>query len=51
VSVIDTGSNTVTATVPIGNKPLGVAVTPDGRHAYITDTDSRSVSVIDTGVN
>ena len=28
VSVIDTATNTVTATVPVGNRPLGVAVAP-----------------------
>ncbi len=30
VSVIDTVINEVTATVSVGNKPLGVAVSPDG---------------------
>src|SRR5262245_46069854 len=30
VSVIDTASNTVVATVPVGANPQGVAVTPDG---------------------
>jgi len=27
VSLIDTGTNTVTATVPVGKRPVGVAVT------------------------
>jgi YVTN family beta-propeller protein len=51
VSVIDTTSNTVTATIPVGANPLCVAVAPDGHHAYITNTDSDNVSVIeiDTG--
>ena len=30
VSVIDTATNTVTATIPVGDGPFGVAVTPDG---------------------
>ncbi|MFF3159277.1 putative Ig domain-containing protein, partial [Streptomyces sp. NPDC057910] len=51
VSVIDTGSNTVTATVPVGTTPQGVAVTPDGTHAYVTNNGSNNVSVIDTGSN
>jgi hypothetical protein len=34
VSVIDTVTNTVTATIPVGNNPFGVTVTPDGTKAY-----------------
>ena len=30
VSVIDTGTNTVIATVPVGLNPSGIAVTPNG---------------------
>jgi DNA-binding beta-propeller fold protein YncE len=51
VSVIDTASNTVTATIPVGRRPAAVAISPDGHHAYVTNTDSSSVSVIDTGNN
>ena len=35
VSVIDTATNTVTATVPVGTGPYGVAVTPDGKKVYV----------------
>jgi DNA-binding beta-propeller fold protein YncE len=50
VSVIDTASNTVTATIPVGKQPGGIAVTPDGRHTYTSNnSESGSVSVIDTG--
>jgi YVTN family beta-propeller protein len=31
VSVIDTASNTVVATVAVGTGPDGVAITPDGK--------------------
>ncbi|MGH3671038.1 MAG: YncE family protein [Pseudonocardiaceae bacterium] len=48
VSVIDTLSNTVIATIPVGSCPEGVAVTPDGRHVYVPNFASNSVSVIDT---
>jgi YVTN family beta-propeller protein len=50
--VIDTASNTVVATVAVTN-PRGVAVTPDGKHAYVTISsfDSNTVSVIDTATN
>ncbi len=34
---------------PVGANPTGAAVTPDGRHAYITNYGSSSVSVIDIG--
>ncbi len=49
VSVIDTASNTVVATVAaLGNGPLAVAITPDGTRAYVT---GGPVSVIDTASN
>ncbi|MGH6795069.1 MAG: YncE family protein [Methylocella sp.] len=51
VSVINTASNTVVATVPVGGQPIGVAVTPDGKHAYVTNQSNDSVSVIDTASN
>jgi YVTN family beta-propeller protein len=56
VSVIDTATNMVVATVtdagkPFANVPFGVAVTLDGKHAYVTNNGSSSVSVIDTAMN
>src|ERR1700719_4066893 len=53
VSVIDTANNTVVATVTVGMGPTGVAITPDGLHAYVANNgagiclapDSFSVSV------
>jgi YVTN family beta-propeller protein len=48
VLVIDTASNTVIATVPVGLFPRGVAVTPDGTRVYVTNTGGGTVSVIDT---
>ncbi len=32
VYVIDTATNSITATVEVGNHPIGVAVTPEQRH-------------------
>jgi YVTN family beta-propeller protein len=49
VSVIDTATNTVVATVPV-SFPFGVAVNPAGTFAYVTDA-SNTVSVIDTATN
>jgi YVTN family beta-propeller protein len=39
------------ATIPVGTLPYGVAVTPDGKHAYVTNEGSNNVSVIDTATN
>ena len=36
VSVIDAATNTVTATVPVGAEPNGVAVSPSG-NVYVTN--------------
>jgi YVTN family beta-propeller protein len=47
VSVIDTATNKVTATISVGSFPLGVTVTPDGGNVYVTNTNSATVSVID----
>ena len=51
VSVIDTATNTVTATVPVGKCPMGVAVSPDGTKVYVANEGSNNVSVIDTATN
>jgi YVTN family beta-propeller protein len=51
VSVIDTASNTVVATVPVGNFPIGVAVTPDGKLVYVVVEGPAAVSVIDAANN
>jgi YVTN family beta-propeller protein len=50
VSVIDTATNTVVATVPVGTFPIGVAATPDGKHVYVANSVN-SVSVIATATN
>src|SRR5947207_164168 len=51
VSVIDTASKTVMATVPVGNFPNGVALTPDGAHVYVANVVDGTVSVIETAGN
>jgi YVTN family beta-propeller protein len=56
VSVIDTASNTVTATIPVPGAGR-VAISPDGRYAYVTACPNScnnvqgDVSVIDTATN
>jgi YVTN family beta-propeller protein len=51
VSVINTTSNTVVATIPVGQDPNGVAITPDGTHAYVANQRDGTASVIDTASN
>ena len=47
VKVINTATNTVTATIAVGGGPADVAVSPDGTTAYVTLYDDGTVSVID----
>jgi YVTN family beta-propeller protein len=61
ISVIDTATNTVIATISDPYEPLGVAVSPDGSRVYVADactsdclgsgSGSSAVSVIDTATN
>jgi len=51
VSVIDLATNTVTATIPVGQSPIGVAIGPDGNRVYITNQGSFSISVINAITN
>ncbi|MGH6839291.1 MAG: beta-propeller fold lactonase family protein [Methylocella sp.] len=51
VSVIDTATNKVVATVPVAGGVGSIAVAPDGKHAYVANFDSNTVSVIDTASN
>jgi YVTN family beta-propeller protein len=48
--VISTASNTVVATIPVDGRLLGVAFTPNGQFAYVTN-GSNAVSVIATASN
>ena len=51
VSVIDTGTNAVVATVAVGGGPEGTAVNHTGSRVYVSNFSSASVSVIDTATN
>ena len=52
VSAIRTSDNAVVVTVPVGMGPYGVAITPDGSFAYVTNqTTLGTVSVIRTSDN
>jgi YVTN family beta-propeller protein len=51
VSVIDSATYNVTATIEVQDFPIGVSVTPDGSRVYVTNSDSNNVSVIDAAAN
>ena len=51
VSVIDTLTNTVTATSAVDTYLAGVAVSPDGSKVYVASEASNTVSVIDARTN
>jgi len=51
VSVIDTATASVIATVPVGSGPAAVAVTPNGRFAYVVNQLGNTVSVISAASN
>ena len=51
VSVIDTATNTVVASVPVASSGSGIAVTPNGVFVYVANTTNNSVSVISTATN
>jgi YVTN family beta-propeller protein len=54
VSVINTSTNTVSATIPVGSYPYGVSVSPDGSKVYIANYGGgtgNTVSVISTASN
>ncbi|MCA1683554.1 MAG: hypothetical protein LC708_00240, partial [Actinobacteria bacterium] len=50
VSVIDTATNAVVATVPM-SQPHDVRVTPDGREVWVARSNAANVSIIDTATN
>ena len=50
VSVIDTATDNVTSTVPVGSYPVGVEVDPTGTRVYVAH-QSGIVSIIDTATN
>ncbi|MEK7854909.1 MAG: hypothetical protein AAB288_02380, partial [Acidobacteriota bacterium] len=51
VSVIDTTTNTEIAVIPVGSRPIAVAILPDGTRAYVANQNSANVSVINTATN
>lgn len=49
--VIDTATNSVSATVTVGDQPLGAAISPDGSTVYVTNFTDSTVSIVNTTTN
>ncbi len=50
VIALDPDSGRMRTTIPLGDEPEGVAISPDGRFLYVTLEDDNQVAVIDTAV-
>ena len=48
MSVITTATGAVSAPITVGKGPVEVAITPDGKHAYVANSGDGTVSVITT---
>ena len=48
MSVIDVATDSVTASLPVGQRPWGIALTPDGRRLYSANGPSNDASVVGT---
>ena len=51
VSVINTATNTVVGTVPVGSSPWGVTFAAGGARAYVNNSGANNVSVINVATN
>jgi YVTN family beta-propeller protein len=51
VSVINTATNQVTATISVGRNPSCIAITPNGAQVYVVNFLSNDVTIINTVIN
>ena len=51
VTPIDTATNTAGTPIAVGAEPVGIAITPDAKTAYVTNLGSNNVTPIDTATN
>jgi DNA-binding beta-propeller fold protein YncE len=47
ISVVDTGSLAIVDSVPVAGVPIRIAMSPDGRRAYVTSAAASTVTAID----
>ncbi len=46
--MVDAAGDSVVATIPVGRRPWGIALSPDGSRLYTANGFSNDVSVVDT---
>ena len=51
VSIVDAAVNRVIDIVPVGHRPYGVAVDPEGAHVFVSNLGDNTVSAIATNKN
>ena len=51
ISVIDTATDKVTATIRLGKKPRGIAISADGSRLYLSDQTGNALVVVDLAKN
>ncbi|MDT7582163.1 MAG: serine/threonine protein kinase, bacterial [Pseudonocardiales bacterium] len=51
IGVLDTTTNEMVATIPVGSRPYAAACSPDGRQLWVPSHDESRVDVIDTATN
>ncbi len=51
IDVIDPATFTIETTIPVGNLPHAMAVSPTGRHLFVANALSNSISEISTATN
>ena len=47
ITVVETATNRMVETIDVGDAPLDLAVSPNGNEIYVTNSEGRSVSVLD----
>jgi DNA-binding beta-propeller fold protein YncE len=48
IGVVNTSANTLIATIPVGNKPVAIAETPDKSKVYVANQADNSISAFNT---
>ena len=47
LSVIDTRTGELEATLEVGNRPRGIGLSPDRKHVYVANGDDNALAVVD----
>jgi YVTN family beta-propeller protein len=51
VAVLDTRTTRVVRTISVDQKPVALAVSPDGKRVYVPSHDARAIDIIDVATN